>query len=172
MYKSCNFMRFSTIFTVQSLKSLLELVHSFFLFLSFDFVSRSSLLALFLKSLLCSRNQGSLKSKERLSDFKERCAQLCYFLVYQSVCPLPKRIFQGPTYLVRQSSSLVLVLLIQFHSHSRFLSSIFFVASFYAQDNLEIKKVSYVYVYLVADLHSTSSRELPQALANNTPQYS
>ena len=38
---------------------------------------RSSLFALFLKSLIRSQNQGSLKREERLSDFKERCAHLC-----------------------------------------------------------------------------------------------
>ena len=38
---------------------------------------RSSLFALFLKSLIRSQNQGLLKSEERLSDFKERCTQLC-----------------------------------------------------------------------------------------------
>ena len=37
----------------------------------------SSLVALFLIERHCSQNEGSLKSEERLSDFKERCAQLC-----------------------------------------------------------------------------------------------
>ena len=36
---------------------------------------RLLLFALFLKLLIRSVNQGSLKSEERLSDFKERCAQ-------------------------------------------------------------------------------------------------
>jgi len=40
----------------------------------FDFVS--SLVALFLIERHRSQNAGSLKSEERLSDFKERCAQL------------------------------------------------------------------------------------------------
>jgi len=37
---------------------------------------RSLRFALFVKERHCSQNQGSLKSEERLSDFKERCAQL------------------------------------------------------------------------------------------------
>ena len=40
-----------------------------------DFVSL--LVALLLIERHGSQNQGSLKSEERLSDFKERCAQLC-----------------------------------------------------------------------------------------------
>ena len=43
----------------------------------FDFVTSLILFALFLKSLIRSRNQGLLKSEEQLSDLKERCAQLC-----------------------------------------------------------------------------------------------
>ena len=42
---------------------------------------RSSLFALFLIERHHSQNQGSLKSKERFSDFKERCAQLCYLVL-------------------------------------------------------------------------------------------
>ena len=38
---------------------------------------RSSLFVLFLTERHRSQNQGLLKSEERLSDFKERCAQLC-----------------------------------------------------------------------------------------------
>jgi len=38
---------------------------------------RSLRFALFLNEHHHSQNQGSLKSEERLSDFKERCAQLC-----------------------------------------------------------------------------------------------
>ena len=37
---------------------------------------RSVRFALSLKEGHCSQNEGSLKSEERLSDFKERCAQL------------------------------------------------------------------------------------------------
>ena len=37
---------------------------------------RSVRFALSLKERHCSQNEGSLKSEERLSDFKERCAQL------------------------------------------------------------------------------------------------
>ena len=40
---------------------------------------RSLLFALFLIERHRSQNHGSLKSEERLSDFKERCAQLCLF---------------------------------------------------------------------------------------------
>ena len=40
-----------------------------------DFVSL--LFALFLIERHRSKNQGSLQSEERLSNFKERCAQLC-----------------------------------------------------------------------------------------------
>ena len=29
-----------------------------------------------------SQNEGSLKSEERLSDFKERCAQLCLMYIF------------------------------------------------------------------------------------------
>ena len=39
---------------------------------------RSLSFALFVKERHRSQNQGSLKSKERLNDFKERCAQLCF----------------------------------------------------------------------------------------------
>jgi len=38
--------------------------------------------ALCLKERHCSQNQGSLKSEERKSDFKERCAQLCLFQIF------------------------------------------------------------------------------------------
>ena len=66
-------MRFSTIFTVllypyiaheQTAQNLI-------------FSVRLSLFALFLIERHHSQNHGSLKSEERLSDFKERCAQLC-----------------------------------------------------------------------------------------------
>jgi len=39
---------------------------------------RSSLFALFLIERHRYQNEGPLKSEERLSDLKERCAQLCY----------------------------------------------------------------------------------------------
>ena len=39
---------------------------------------RSERFALCLKERHRSQNEGSLKSEERKSDFKERCAQLCY----------------------------------------------------------------------------------------------
>ena len=39
-----------------------------------------SLFALFLKSLIHSQNRSSLKSKDRLSYFKERCVQLWFFV--------------------------------------------------------------------------------------------
>ena len=42
----------------------------------FSQLVRLLLFAHFIKSLLCSRNQGSHKSQEQLSDLKERCAQL------------------------------------------------------------------------------------------------
>ena len=67
-------MRFSTILTVlfcpyfaheRTAQNLILSVRS----LRFD---------LFLKERHRSQNQGLLKSEERLSDFKERCAQLCY----------------------------------------------------------------------------------------------
>ena len=41
---------------------------------------RSLGFALCLKERHRSQNDGSLKSEERLSDFKERCAQLCWFV--------------------------------------------------------------------------------------------
>ena len=74
MSKSCIFMRFSTILTAlffpyiaheQTVQNL-------------DFVS--SLVALFLIERHGSQNQGLLKSEERLSDFKEQCAQLWLFI--------------------------------------------------------------------------------------------
>ena len=40
---------------------------------------RSERSALCLKERHCFQNEGSLKSEERLSDFKERYAQLCSF---------------------------------------------------------------------------------------------
>ena len=43
---------------------------------------RSELFALCLKERHRSQNQGSLKSEERKSDFKERCAQLCQILAW------------------------------------------------------------------------------------------
>ena len=46
---------------------------------------RSSLLALFLFEHHRSQNQGSLKREERLSDFKERCAQLWSILLNSMV---------------------------------------------------------------------------------------
>ena len=39
---------------------------------------RSERSALCLKERHRSQNEGSLKSEERKSDFKERCAQLCF----------------------------------------------------------------------------------------------
>ena len=43
----------------------------------------SSLVALFLIERHRSQNHGSLTSEERLSDFKERCAQLCHLVIWQ-----------------------------------------------------------------------------------------
>ena len=40
--------------------------------------------ALCLKERHRSQNEGSLKSEERLSDFKERCAQLCLEYIWKS----------------------------------------------------------------------------------------
>ena len=70
-----HFMRFSTIFTAY-----------FFPYIAHErtaqnliFSVHSSLFALFLIECHHFQNQGLLKSKERLSDFKERCAQLCNY---------------------------------------------------------------------------------------------
>ena len=41
----------------------------------------SPIFAHFIKSILCSRNKGSLKSEEQLSDLKERCAQLWLYSI-------------------------------------------------------------------------------------------
>ena len=41
---------------------------------------RSERSALCLKERHRSQNEGLLKSEEQLSDFKERCAQLCYLV--------------------------------------------------------------------------------------------
>ena len=48
---------------------------------------RSLRFALSLKECHRSQNQGSLKSEERLSDFKERCAQLCISVLDQKNNP-------------------------------------------------------------------------------------
>ena len=73
MYKSCLFKRFSTIFTALFFHCIAHEQTAQNLTLSV----RSSLFALFLTERHRSQNAGSLKSEERLSDFKERCAQLC-----------------------------------------------------------------------------------------------
>ena len=65
-------MRFSTIFTALFYPYIAHEQTTQNLILSV----RSSLFALILIERHRSQNHGSLKSKERLSDFKERCAQL------------------------------------------------------------------------------------------------
>jgi len=70
-------MRFSTIFTALFCPYIAHEQTA----QNLDYVSslvalRSSLFALFLIERHRSQNEGSLKSEERLSDFKERCAQL------------------------------------------------------------------------------------------------
>jgi len=67
-------MRFSTIFTALFFNYIAHERTTQNLILSVC----SSLFALFLIERQRSQNNGSLKSKERLSDFKERCAQLWY----------------------------------------------------------------------------------------------
>ena len=68
-------MRFSTIFTALFYP---YMAHEWTA-QNLDFVS--SLVALILIERHCSQNKGSFKkSEERLSDFKERCAQLCHIL--------------------------------------------------------------------------------------------
>ena len=76
MYRSCIFMRFSTIFTA----------------LFYPYIAKNlilsvplSLFALFLIERHCSQNHGSLKSEEQLSDFIEQCAQLCH--IHWARCP-------------------------------------------------------------------------------------
>ena len=72
MFKSCIFMLFSTILTALFCPYIAHERTAQNLILSV----RSLRFALFVKERHRSRNQGSLKSEERLSDFKERCAQL------------------------------------------------------------------------------------------------
>ena len=93
-------MRFSTIFTVWSLKSLLELIRSFFLILLmnkllkiwFCQLARCSLL--FLKSLLRSQNQGLLKSDWAISKSDVPSTAFlrhCHWQIsphFCSICPL------------------------------------------------------------------------------------
>jgi len=67
MYKSCLLKRFSTIFTVLFLPYIAHERTAQNLILSVC----SLLLALFLIERHCSQNASSLKSEERLSDFKE-----------------------------------------------------------------------------------------------------
>ena len=67
-----HFMHFSTIFTALFSPFIAHERTAQNLILSVG----SSLFALFLIERHRSQNQGSLESKERLSDFKERCAQL------------------------------------------------------------------------------------------------
>ena len=81
MYKSCLFKRFSTIFTALFYPYIAHERTSQNLIL----LVRSSLFALFLIERHRSRNHGLLKSEERLSDCKERCAQLCYLQTYVHV---------------------------------------------------------------------------------------
>ena len=49
---------------------------------------RSERFALCLKERHRSQNQGSLKSEERKSDFKERYAQLCILHTFKGICAL------------------------------------------------------------------------------------
>ena len=57
---------------------------------------RLSLFALCLIERHRSQNEGSLKSKERLSDFKERFAQLCkhHRVLTLRCCKLPRDLIQ------------------------------------------------------------------------------
>ena len=73
MCKSCNFMRFSTILTALFCPYMAHERTAQNLILSVC----SLRFALCLKEHHRSQNQGLLKSEDRLSDFKERCAQLC-----------------------------------------------------------------------------------------------
>ena len=66
-------MPFSTIFTALSYPYIAHEQTAQNLILSV----RSLRFALFVKERHRSQNQGSFKSEEQLSDFKERCAQLC-----------------------------------------------------------------------------------------------
>jgi len=73
MYKSSHFMPISTIFTAL-----------FYPYIAQERTAQSEILsvrserfALCLKERQRSQNQGSRKSEERKSEFKERCAQLC-----------------------------------------------------------------------------------------------
>ena len=73
MYKLCIFMPFSTIFTALFYPYIAHERTAQNLILSV----RSLRFTLCLKERHRSQNEGSLKSEERLSDFKEQCAQLC-----------------------------------------------------------------------------------------------
>ena len=70
-------MLFSTIFTALFYPYIAHERTAQYLILSV----RSLRFALFVKERHCSQNEGSLKSEERLSNFKERCAQLCLFYI-------------------------------------------------------------------------------------------
>ena len=77
---------------VRSLKSLFEFLRSLFLILLMNEPLRIwilsvclSLVALFLIERHRSQNDGSLKSEERLSDFKLRCAQLRH-IYHRIIC--------------------------------------------------------------------------------------
>ena len=77
-------MRFSTIFTAL----LYPYIPHERTAQNLDFFS--SLVALILIERHRSQNKGSLKSEEQLSDFKERCAQLCSLLLsFSPVSSLP-----------------------------------------------------------------------------------
>ena len=70
-------MRFSTIFTAL-----------FYPYIAHERIAQnlgfvSSLVALILIECHRSQNKGLVKREERLSDFKERCAQLCHFGLFE-----------------------------------------------------------------------------------------
>ena len=70
-------MRFSTIFTAL-----------FYPYIAHERIAQnlgfvSSLVALILIECHRSQNKGLVKREERLSDFKERCAQLCNFGLFE-----------------------------------------------------------------------------------------
>ena len=83
-------MRFSTIIMVGSIFEIPLRIHLIFSpYIAHErtaqnliFPVHSSLFALFLITRLRSQDCGSLKSEERLSDFKERCAQLWNSVVF------------------------------------------------------------------------------------------
>ena len=75
-------MRFSTIFTALFCPYIAHEQTA----QNLDYVSL--LVALFLIEHHRSQNEGLLKSEERLSDFKERCAQLCFYVYAYSTSRL------------------------------------------------------------------------------------